>query len=306
MSNLYNTPILIIAFNRYDTTVQVFEMIKKLKPKYLYIAVDGPRKSKEGEAEKVENVKSIFNNIDWECEVHTLFRKQNLGCKMGVSSAITWFFEQVEMGIIIEDDILLDPTFFNFAEEMLEYYKDEERVMDINAVNFQPKRRTTDSYYFSKYALVWGWATWRRAWAKYDVAIKDYNKNILSAFISNKKVLQQFDKKFSQIISNELDTWDYQWNYTIWKNSGLCITPEFNMCYNIGFGVDATHTGGADFHASKMKMVKMEFPVFHPDTKNINIKADQYYELFAVEPSLYKRLLAKYFPELYRIYIKLF
>lgn len=303
---MYNTPILLIGFNRHDTMVRVFENIKKLQPKYLYIAVDGPRANKEGEAEKVEQVKSIFNNIDWNCEVHTLYREANLGCKMGVSSAITWFFEHVEQGIIIEDDILLDTSFYVYAEEMLEYYKNDDRMMCINSVNFQPKQRSDYSYYFSNYALVWGWATWRRAWKQYDVTLKDYNKNFLSKIISNNRVVIQFDKKFADIITSKLDTWDYQWNYTIWKNKGLCITPEINMCYNIGFGGDATHTFGADFHAAKMKMDKMLFPISHPPSQNINIKADQYYENFAIEPSLYKRLFAKYFPKLYLVYIKLF
>lgn len=302
----YNTPILLIAFNRYDTTVQVFEQIRKLKPKYLYIAVDGPRADKAGEDEKCKRVKDIFTNIDWDCEVHTLFRKENLGCKMGVSSAITWFFENVEQGIIIEDDILLDPTFFPYAEEMLKYYKDDEQVMNINSVNFQPKKRSYKSYYFSNYALVWGWATWRRAWAKYDVALKGYDKNILSEIILNKRVLNQFDNKITQILSNKIDTWDYQWNYTIWENKGLCITPEINMCYNIGFGAEATHTFGADFHASKMKMAAMDSKIVHPTNKNKNIKADYYYESFVVEPSLFKNLFAKYFPLIYHIYIKLF
>ncbi len=306
MPELYNTPILIIAFNRYDTTMQVFEQIRKLKPKYLYIAVDGPRANKPDEVEKCKRVKDIFINIDWECEVHTLFRDKNLGCKIGVSSAITWFFEHVERGIIIEDDIILDPTFFSFAAEMLEYYKDDAEIMCINAVNFQPKRRSAESYYISNYALVWGWGTWRKAWQKYEVSLKDYNKKTLSRFISNTTVVNKLDQIFCDIISGKLDTWDFQWNYTIWKNQGRCITPENNMCFNIGFGSNATHTTGADFHASKMEISQMSFPIIHSPNKNINIKADRYYENFAIEPALYKRLFAKYFPSLYKLYIKLF
>lgn len=153
---------------------------------------------------------------------------------------------------------------------------------------------------------MWGWATWRRAWAKYDVALKGYDKNILSEIILNKRVLNQFDNKITQILSNKIDTWDYQWNYTIWENKGLCITPEINMCYNIGFGAEATHTFGADFHASKMMMAAMDSKIVHPTNKNKNIKADYYYESFVVEPYLFKNLFAKYFPMIYRIYIKLF
>lgn len=306
MPSEYNTPILLIAFNRPDTTAKVFEQIRKLKPKHLYIAVDGARTNKSGEKEKCEQVKDIFKNIDWDCDTHTLFRDKNLGCKMGVSSAITWFFENVEQGVIIEDDILLDPSFFNFAEELLEYYKDDEEVMEIHAVNFQPKKRTENSYYFSKYALVWGWATWRRAWAKYDVAIKDYNKTILEEIISDSKVIEKFDSNLRQIMKGTLDTWDFQWNYTIWKNKGLTITPETNLCANIGFGSDATHTTNIDFHSKKMKMGSLSMPLEHPTNKVRNVKADKYYESFALEPSLFKRLFAKYFPSIYYIYIKLF
>ncbi len=306
MPSEYNTPILLIAFNRPDTTAKVFEQIRKLKPKHLYIAVDGARTNKSGEKEKCEQVKDIFKNIDWDCDTHTLFRDKNLGCKMGVSSAITWFFENVEQGVIIEDDILLDPSFFNFAEELLEYYKDDEEVMEIHAVNFQPKKRTENSYYFSKYALVWGWATWRRAWAKYDVAIKDYNKTILEETISDSKVIGKYDYNLQQIIKGNIDTWDFQWNYTVWKNKGLTITPETNLCANIGFGSDATHTTNIDFHSKKMKMGSLSMPLEHPTNKVRNVKADKYYESFALEPSLFKRLFAKYFPSIYYIYIKLF
>ena len=154
------TPVLFLVFNRPDTTAQVFEAIRQAKPPRLYVASDGAREDKEGELEKVKQVREIVSQVDWNCEVKTLFRDKNLGCKIAVSSAIDWFFEQEEMGIILEDDCLPHPTFFRFCQELLERYRDDERIGMISGNNFQFGRKCTDySYYFSMYSHIWGWAS---------------------------------------------------------------------------------------------------------------------------------------------------
>ena len=169
-----NTAVLFLVFNRLDTTKQVFETIRQAKPQRLYIAADGARASRVGEAAQVQAVRDyVTSHVDWECEVKTLFREQNLGCKYAVSSAIAWFFENEEMGIILEDDCLPDPTFFNFCQELLARYRHDQRIGVISGDNFQfGHRRNDDSYYFSKYVHIWGWATWRDRWVNsYDVTI---------------------------------------------------------------------------------------------------------------------------------------
>jgi hypothetical protein len=242
-----NSPVLFLVFNRPDTTQQVFEAIRKAKPTKLFVAADGPRLGKEGEKEKCEAVKNIFTQIDWDCELTTLFRKDNLGCGKAVSEAITWFFEQVEEGIILEDDCLPDITFFAFCETMLKKYREETTVMHISGVNFSPpKYNNAYSYYFSSITYIWGWATWKRAWMKYDYKMLDYtleySEKILSKYFKDKHVKKYWHSVFKQIANKEIDTWDYQWHYCVLKNQSVSINPLINLVSNIGFGNGATHT----------------------------------------------------------------
>jgi len=169
-----HTPVLFLVYKRPDTTRQVFEAIRQAKPPRLYVAADGPKKNVPGEAEKVKQVREIISNgVDWDCEVKTLFRDENLGCKYGPVEGINWFFKNEEEGIILEDDTLPSQSFFWFCQELLERYKDDTRIMVISGDNFQNGiTRGTCSYYFSRYNHIWGWASWRRAWKYYSVDMK--------------------------------------------------------------------------------------------------------------------------------------
>jgi len=163
------TAVLFVVFNRLNTTKQVFAAIRKAKPYRLYVAADGPRVAKSGEVAKVKAVRDyVRENIDWDCEVKTLFRENNLGCKYAVSSAVDWFFENEEMGIILEDDCLPHPDFFDFCAKLLECHVHDDRVSVVTGNNFQNGiKRGGFAYYFSKYSHCWGWASWRRAWQQY-------------------------------------------------------------------------------------------------------------------------------------------
>ncbi|GHT86478.1 hypothetical protein FACS1894137_12140 [Spirochaetia bacterium] len=225
MSDKFNTPVLFLVFNRLDTTKQVFEAIRKAVPPRLYVASDGPRDNRDGEKEKVEEVRDyVLKSIDWDCEVKTLFREKNLGCGKAVSGAITWFFENEEMGIILEDDCLPDQDFFMFCEELLEKYKDDERIYHIAGNNPLTFIKSPYSYYFARIPHIWGWASWRRAWNHYSFDIVD-----LSDFIITKKINGVFNRiidrvffidSFKKMEKHEIDTWDLQWAYTVlrcWK-----------------------------------------------------------------------------------------
>ncbi len=239
------TPVLFLIFKRLNTTKQVFEQIRKAKPPKLYIAADGPRENVPGEAEKVKEVREfVLNNIDWDCEVKTLFREKNLGCGKAVSSAITWFFENEERGIILEDDTLPSLSFFWFCEELLERYKDDRRIGQIGGCNFQKgKWRGEGDYYFSKYNHIWGWASWRDRWKKYDFELKSISDDKFIENIHKEKKAQKYWKQiFWKMKRKEIDTWDYQWTFTLWYNEQLSIIPNLNLVSNIGFGKDATHT----------------------------------------------------------------
>ncbi len=246
-----STPVLFLIFNRPDVTKIVFEAIRKARPSKLYVAADGARKAKEGETEKCEAVRAIIEKVDWECEVKKLYREKNLGCKVAVSSAIDWFFQHEEEGIILEDDCLPDQSFFGYCAHLLAFYRDDERVMHISGDNFQfGIKRGEASYYFSRYSHIWGWASWRRAWKHYDVAMETF-----PAFKKNKKIGKITENYFEQIFwmgkfektyKGAIDTWDYQWNFAMWNQNGLAVIPNENLVSNIGFNTEATHTSSSN------------------------------------------------------------
>lgn len=173
---MFETPILLMVFARPDTTKIVFERIREIKPKKLYIAADAPRQNREDEIFRAKQTREIFNNIDWDCKVEKLFRKENLGCGKAISGAISWFFEKEEYGIILEDDCLADKSFFDFAQEMLIKYKDDNRIGHISGNCYYPEKIIGNySYNFSKICHIWGWATWKRVWQTFDINFNFWN-----------------------------------------------------------------------------------------------------------------------------------
>lgn len=279
MSKNLDTPILFLIFNRPDVTVRVFAEIRVAQPKQLFIAADGPRVGKEGEAELCDETrKLVMEQIDWECDVKTLFREDNLGCRRAVSGAISWFFDNVEEGIVLEDDCLPDPSFFSYCSELLERYRNDERVMMISGDNFQRgQKRGVASYYFSKIPHIWGWASWKRAWQHYTVDMGDYEE-----FKSQGQIADVFNTvgeqqfwltNFSMVAEQNMDTWDFQWVYAIMRNSGLCIAPNVNLVSNIGFGDSATRTtNGKDPNANLPTQSIGE--IVHPKHVLVNRAAD--------------------------------
>ena len=275
------TPILFLIFNRPDFTQLVFDEIKKTKPSRLYVAADGPRKSKMGEVELCAETRKIIEQVDWKCELFTLFRDENLGCKKAVSFAITWFFSHEQEGIILEDDCLPNPTFFNYCEELLEKYRDDDRVMMICGDNFQEDVVCGDeSYYFSKNAHIWGWASWRRAWNKYDVDMGTYTEfkkqNQIRNIFQNVVMQRYWILIFDSVFAGKIDTWDYQWMYAILVNGGLNIMPNVNLISNIGFRSDATHTTGDSKKFANMKTGNLD-TINHPIFVMQNKEADDFF-----------------------------
>lgn len=240
------SPVLFIIFNRPGTTGQVFERIREAKPTRLYVAADGPRASKQNEDALCSLTRSIIDGVDWPCEVKTLFRNENLGCKEAVSSAIDWFFEHEEEGIILEDDCLPAPTFFSFCDTMLEKYRYDTRVRHITGCNLQFGKKWGDaSYYFSNMTHVWGWAGWRRVWADYDKTLNRYNDDVaenLRVIFPDPFIVSSLKTIFEEVKEGKIDTWDYQLDFANFFNSGLTIIPNENLISNIGFGNGATHT----------------------------------------------------------------
>ncbi|CAN5454137.1 hemolytic protein HlpA [soil metagenome] len=268
MSVPLQTPILFLIFNRPDTTLEVFGEIRKAQPAKLYIAADGPRANRPEEAEKCREARSIVNLVDWPCEVVTLFREENWGCKKAVSSSITWFFEQVEEGIVLEDDCLPSPTFFTYCAELLERYRHDDRVMHITGDGQVNNIQYGEgSYYFSPFPLIWGWASWRRAWKHYDVTMASYptfrELNKIADLFPQENYQKMWTAKFDDLHSGRIDTWDYQWIYAVMSRRGLGIIPNVNLITNIGFREDATHTTVAGAHLSAKPRTDMP-KIVHP------------------------------------------
>lgn len=265
--------ILFLVFNRPDNTAKVFEVIRSARPGRLYIASDGPRVSREGEIETVELVRSIATQVDWPCEVKLLFREENLGCKIAVSSAISWFFESEAEGIILEDDCLPGIDFFRFSKELLEKYRHDERVGIICGTNLYnlnrilPAAYSDESYYFGRSASIWGWATWRRVWKDYDVNISEW-----SELRKSKAYKKNFTKRkwkflcnvFDKTQENKVDTWDYQLGFSLLKTNRLCVIPNINLIKNIGFNSDATHTRNQFAHESRNEIGRLNWPLINP------------------------------------------
>ncbi|MCK5605254.1 FkbM family methyltransferase, partial [Candidatus Pacearchaeota archaeon] len=244
------TPVLFIVFNRPDTTQQVFSAIRKAQPKQLFVACDGPREDRAGEWEKCQQTRDIIKQVDWDCEVKTLFQEQNLGCGLGPATAITWFFDNVEEGIILEDDCLPHPDFFPFCQQLLDYYRSNERIMHISGDNFQyGRKRGHASYYFSIYTHTWGWATWRRAWKHYDFYLTS--------------------------VEHRKHAWDMQWMISVGNNNGLAVLPNVNLVSNIGCGPNATHTKDTARYTN-LPTESLVFPLVHPKIISPNKAADRY------------------------------
>ena len=237
------TPILFCVFNRPDLTRQVFDRIAQQRPQRLLLACDGPRQESPTDQRLVNEVREIVTAVDWPCQVQTYFADQNRGCRQQMANAISWGFEQAERLIILEDDCLPDPSFFGYCESLLERYAGDPQVMMISGDNFQPAATTPNSYYFSAYSHIWGWASWRRAWQHYDLAMSDWPEHrangdaaeILGPFCTDENETAYWRGVFDRQHAGQIDTWDYSWAYSCWANGGLTILPESNLVSNIGF-----------------------------------------------------------------------
>lgn len=274
----YSTPIIFLIFRRPDLTARVFERIRAVQPTKLLIVADGPRT--EAESELCQQARAITEQVDWECKVLRDYSDINLGCKRRVSSGLDWAFRNVEEAVILEDDCLPDITFFQFCNELIEYYRFDSRIMTISGSNFQSGiKRSHYSYYYSIYNYWWGWATWKRAWQYYDVNIKIWPKikqeKWLQDILGNSQLVNQWTSIFDEVFNDRIDTWDYQWRLSCWLQNGLTVVPQVNLVSNIGFSADATHTTESTNLLANIQSSSIDFPLSHPDFVIKNSFADK-------------------------------
>lgn len=268
-NRLFDVPILFIIFRRKDIVLKVIEVISKVRPKKLYISQDGPRTNEEKQ-EVLETRRAVLSKINWKCDLTVWTHNKNLGLRKHISQALDRFFEEVEEGIILEEDCLPNLSFFSFCKQMLKLYRNNEKVMLISGDNFLSKsRQKRKGYYFSKYVHIWGWATWKRAWRNYDVEMKDWLKyegtNKLDKYFDT--WLEKIFRKilFRAVYKGKIETWAYPFVYHVWKNGGLSIVPNVNLISNIGFGKDAVHT-------KDINDLKSNLPTQDIDLRSVGVK----------------------------------
>jgi len=305
------SPVLFIIFLREDTARKVFEKIREAKPPRLYVAADGPRPGRPDDVEKCKATRSIINEVDWDCEVKTLFREKNLGCGKGVSSAITWFFENEEQGIILEDDILPNIEFFQFCDEMLDLYKNDERIQLISGYNsLFDGFEAPYSYYMSKYLSIWGWASWRRVWQTFELDAAKLDCTLLLSKLKegySKPVYRHYKTIYKKMEKHKIDTWDYQFFFNQILYNRYSIIPFKNLTSNIGCATgDAAHTSSATDEFIR-KIInhhnKPIYPLIHPDAIYFNQKADDLYAKYSrwEQPTLVKRIINRFVREIRKV-----
>jgi hypothetical protein len=296
--HIISTPVLFLIFNRPESTFQVFKAIQKVKPLRLFIAADGPRLDKPEDVNLCAKAREIATAVDWECDLKTLFRDRNLGCQRAVSSAIDWFFENVNEGIILEDDCLPHQTFFWFCQELLDRYKADERIFVISGNNFQKGQKHTGySYYFSLFNHCWGWATFKRAWQYFDFDLSLWQEikqdKYLRDILADKKAYKYWEKIFQNVLDGKINSWAYRWTFACWVQSGLSVLPKINLVQNIGFGKDATHTKGSG-NLLSLPAHAMDFPLIHPPVMIRDVQADRFTQQnHFSNPSLLRKIIMR-------------
>lgn len=272
-------PVVMTVFKRYDCTKQVFEQVKKVKPKKLYVIADGPRN--EEEKVKCEKVRKIFSDIDWDCELITRFLDENYGCAKNSYTGYKWVFSQEEAAIVLEDDCVPNLSFFKFCDEMLDKYKDDERIYQICGSNINGQySQDNKSYFFHRFGSVWGWASWKRVWDQYDFEMKKWEEPGFQSKLRRNIPFRHFVQKalnydyyHENANTSKVSVWTAQYEFIWISQSGYCITPAANLINNIGDGEDSAHMRKKDKLCNR-KTYEMEFPLSHPKILLCDVKFD--------------------------------
>ena len=297
MENFTVPPVLFVVFNRIKTVEKTFAAIRSAAPARLFIAADGPRENVPGESEKCEEVRNfILKNIDWDCEVKTRFLEKNLGCRKAVSSAVDWFFSEVEEGVILEDDCLPGADFFRYAAAALAFYRNDQKVMHINGSSFgtAPDCGKNCAFLY-RYAHIWGWASWRRAWKYYDVDVKDFDpQKMFNVFSEDRRQAERWNEILKNVIADKpgFNTWDFQWTYAVMVNGGLCVSPVQNLISNIG-AEQSTHDMESVSNVMELQTFALPEKLEFPSERTIEtaaIEAETYRVFYRKKPFILRVL----------------
>lgn len=263
------TPVALLIFNRPESTKRLVDEVIRAEPPKVLVFADGPRPEHPEDVERIRATKAVISEAPWACDVLTNYSETNLGTRYRPATGLDWVFQTVDRAIFFEDDCLPHPTFFRFCDELLERYQDDERVMMISGNNFMGDRRlSSDTYLFTHYAGIWGWATWRRAWRYYDVELSRWpalrDTRFLHDVLGNENEEEFWRQCFDRIVSGETHTWDHQWQFACWAQHGLSILPAMNLCQNVGFGPDAQHNKEFNPKLAEVPVHELSFPLRHP------------------------------------------
>ena len=276
------TPVALCVYSRPDLTARVLGAIRAARPQRLLVFADGAR---EGEEERCAATRALVEQVDWDCEVETDFAATHLGLRERMHSGLDWVFSRTERAIVLEDDCVADPSFFAFCDELLERYRDDERVMAISGDDFQHAvAAPAASYRFSRYPLIWGWATWRRAWDRHDPGMAAWpafrDSGRLEALLGDAQATAYWTHLFEQA-SQGRASWDYAWAFTCFAQGGLTALPTSNLVSNIGFRADATNTSLPDGYRSPFAALPTQpltFPLRHPQRVERDAATDAFLE----------------------------
>jgi len=276
------TPVVLFLFNRPGTTATVFDVIRRVRPATLLAIADAPRPDHPEDDDACAAARAVLDAVDWPCDLRRQFAGEHLGLKSRIESGLTWVFSQCERAIVLEDDCVPEISFFRYCEELLDRYADDRTVLSISANNFQFGRvRGGGSYYFSRHAQIWGWATWARAWALHDPEMSEWPaakaEGWLDGLLATRHERQYWSYLFDRNYRTR-QTWDYAWTFSCWRRGGVHVVPNINLVSNIGFGTAATHTRLADSLFALLPTAPMEFPLVHPPTTAVDVEADAFTE----------------------------
>lgn len=277
----FSVPVVIIIYRRPETTKQVLDSLSKVKPVNLWVVGDGARENRPDEINCVAETRSLIDAISWDCDIKFNYAEKNLGLRRRVVSGLNWVFDQVDKAIILEDDCVPDQSFYYFCAELLERYANDQRIMAISGDNFQQGRNHTSySYYFSRYPHCWGWASWRRAWQRYDDNMNTWPDVLTEGWLEDildqdRHAIRYWQNIFQNVYDEKIDSWAYRWTLACWVESALTILPNTNLVSNIGFNMRATNT----FTHKKNKILYSEplpLPLQHPPSIIRNKNADDF------------------------------
>ena len=296
---MFDSPVVFCVFNRPELAARVFARIRAARPSRLFIVADGPRPGREGEAEKCAEVRRLVEaGIDWPCEVVRDYSDVNLGCGRRVASGIANAFKHVDEAIILEDDCLPDPSFFRFCSELLERYRSEPKVALISGSHHQvTSTREGESYYFCRYGNIWGWATWRRAWQKFDHGMSEWprwrDSGDFQRHFPDRNVRRFWRRTWNEAAANSHDIWDYHWTFCYIRHGMVGILPRVALIENIGFVSEATHTRTGNSGSPKPE--PMIFPLRHPKAIEPDLEAEDRAarRFFTIRP-LWQRIVARF------------